>query len=110
MATLFNITVVNVYAPTSDASREDIETFYDDLEDTILKAPKKDMLIIIGDWNAKVGDDSPGWECAMGKYGYGKRNERCEQLLEFATSHNLFICNTAFQQKASRKWTWESPN
>ncbi|CAF2515297.1 unnamed protein product [Rotaria sp. Silwood2] len=110
MATPCNKTVVNVYAPTSDASREDIETFYDDLEGTILKTPKKDILIITGDWNAKVGDDNAGWECAMGKYGYGKRNERGEQLLEFATSHNLFICNTAFQQKASRKWTWESPN
>ncbi|CAF4193457.1 unnamed protein product, partial [Rotaria sordida] len=53
MATPFNITVVNVYAPTSDASREDIEIFYDDLEDAILKTPKKDMLIITGDWNAK---------------------------------------------------------
>ena len=55
-----------------------------------------------------MGDDNAGWVCAMGNYGYGKRNERGEQLLEFATSHNLFICNTVFQQKASQKWTWES--
>ncbi|CAF1329573.1 unnamed protein product [Adineta ricciae] len=110
MAIPFNITVINVYAPTSEASNDDIETFYDDLEDTILKTPKKDILIITGDSSAKVGDDNAGWEHAMGKHGYGKRNERGEQLLEFATSHNLFICNTAFQQKPNRKWTWESPD
>ncbi|CAF1621865.1 unnamed protein product, partial [Adineta ricciae] len=110
MAILFNITVINVYAPTAEASKDDMETFYDDLENAILKTPKKDILIITGDWNAKVGDDNRGWEGVMGKYGYGQRNERGEQLLEFATSHNLFICNTAFQQKPNRKWTWESPD
>ena len=109
-ATPFNITVINVYAPTSEASTEDMEAFYDNLEQVVAKTSKKDILIITGDWNAKVGENNTGWECVMGKYGYGTRNERGEQLLEFATSHNLFICNTAFQQKPSRKWTWESPD
>ncbi|CAF5116865.1 unnamed protein product, partial [Rotaria magnacalcarata] len=71
---------------------------------------KKDILVITGDWNAKVGNDNRGWESAMGKYGYGSRNERGERLLEFATLHNLVISNTLFQQKPSRKWTWESPD
>ncbi|CAF1388891.1 unnamed protein product, partial [Rotaria sordida] len=109
-ATPFNITVINIYAPTSEASMDDIETFYDNLEDAMAKTPKKDILIITGDWNAKVGDNNAGWESAMGKHGYGTRNERGEHLLEFARSHNLFICNTAFQQKPDRKWTWESPD
>src|SRR5205807_775345 len=79
-ATPFNITIINVYAPTSDASEEDIETFYDNLEDAVARTPKKDMLIITGDWNAKVGNDNTGWESVMGRYGYGQRNERGEQL------------------------------
>ncbi len=57
-----------------------------------------------------MGDDNTGWESAMGKYGSGSRNERGEHLLEFATLHNLFICNTIFKQKPNRKWTWESPD
>ncbi|CAF5013436.1 unnamed protein product, partial [Rotaria sp. Silwood1] len=98
-ATPFNLTIINVYAPTSEASMDDIETFYDNLEEAVANTPKKDILIITGDWNAKVGDNNTGWESVMGKYGYGTINERGEQLLEFATSHNLFICNTEFQQK-----------
>jgi len=67
------------------------------------RTPKKDILNITGDWNAKVGDDNTGWESAMGKYGYGIRNERGEHLLEFTRLNNLFICNTIFQQKPTRK-------
>ena len=67
-----------------------------------------DMLIITGDWNAKVANDNSGWQSAMGTYGYDQRNERDEQLLEFAKLHDLLICKTRFQQKSKRKWTWES--
>ncbi|CAF4143408.1 unnamed protein product, partial [Rotaria magnacalcarata] len=109
-ATPFNVTIIHVYAPTSDSSEDEIETFYDCVEETIIKAPKKDVIIITGDWNAKVGTDNTGWESVMGRYGYGSRNERGERLLEFAAEHNLFICNTRFQQKSNRKWTWESPD
>ena len=106
----FNITIINVYAPTAEAPEDEIETFYDNLEDAMARTPKKDMLIITGDWNAEVGNDNSGWESAMGRYGYGQRNECGEQLLEFAKLHDLFICNTRFQQKSKRKWTWESPD
>ena len=104
----FNITIINVYAPTAEAAEDEIETFYDNLEDAMARTPKKDMLIITGDWNVKVGNDNSGRESAMGRYGYGQRNERREQLLGFAKLHDLFICNTIFQQKSKRKWTWES--
>ena len=80
------------------------------LKNAVATTPKKDIVIITGDWNAKVGKDNIGWESVMGRYGYGTRNERGEHLLEFATLHNLFICNTRFQQKPIRKWTWESPD
>jgi hypothetical protein len=63
-----------------------------------------------GDWNAKIGNDNTGWNSVMGRYGFGDRNDRGERLLEFATTHRLFICNTGFQHKADRKWTWESPD
>ncbi|CAF3692613.1 unnamed protein product [Rotaria sp. Silwood1] len=66
------------------------------------------MIILTGDWNAKVGNDNTDWEHVMGKHGYGTRNERGERLLEFAAEHDLFICNTRFQQKPRRKWTWAS--
>jgi endonuclease/exonuclease/phosphatase family metal-dependent hydrolase len=106
----FNITVIHVYASTSLFSEEDIEAFYNSTEDALAKSPKKDIVILAGDWNAKVGSDNTDWKLVMGKYGFGDRNERGEHLLEFATAHNLYVCNTRFQQKPNRKWTWASPN
>lgn len=70
--------------------------------------PKRDVLIIGGDWNAKAGVDNRGWERVMGKFGFGEINERGERLLEFAMEHEMVICNTRFQQKDCRKWTWRS--
>ncbi|CAF2081889.1 unnamed protein product [Rotaria magnacalcarata] len=109
-ATPFKITVIHVYAPTSASSEAEIEAFYDNIEKELSRTSKKDLIIITGDWNAKVGSDNTNWENTMGKYGYGDRNERGERLLEFAALHNFYICNTRFQQKPNRKWTWISPN
>jgi hypothetical protein len=106
----FKLTLIHVYAPTSSSSEEDIEAFYNSIEDELEKIHKKDVVIITGDWNAKVGSDNIDWKFVMGQYGYGSRNERGERLLEFATAHNLYICNTRFQQKSNRKWTWASPD
>ena len=105
-----NIAVIQVYAPTTDSTDEEIEKFYKQIEHTMEELPKKDVKIVIGDWNAKVGMDSEGWELVMGRYGYGQRNERGERLLEFAAKNDLFITNTRFQQKDSRKWTWMAPD
>ena len=105
-----NIAVIQVYAPTADSTDEEIEKFYEQIEHTIEELPKKDVKMVIGDWNAKVGTDSVGWEHVMGRYGYGQRNERGERLLEFASKNDLFITNTRFQQKDSRKWTWMAPD
>ncbi|CAF4444579.1 unnamed protein product, partial [Didymodactylos carnosus] len=109
-ATPFKVTVIHVYAPTSLSSEEDIEAFYNSNEDVLAKTHKKDIVILTGDWNAKVGSDNTDWKGVMGKYGLGNRNERGERLLEFATAHNLYICNTKFEQKPNRKWTWASPD
>ena len=108
--TPFKITAIHVYAPTSTSSDEEIEAFYNCIENTLAKVPKKDLILMSGDWNAKVGNDNTGWNSVMGRYSFGDRNDRGERLLEFATTHRLFICNTRFQHKADRKWTWESPD
>lgn len=104
-----HLTVIQVYAPTSNSSDEDIDEFYRQLEETLASINRKDVKIVIGDWNAKVGDDNTGMEMVMGRYGYGERNDRGERLIEFASRHSLYVTNTRFQQKESRKWTWLSP-
>ncbi|CAF2041487.1 unnamed protein product [Rotaria magnacalcarata] len=100
----------HVYAPTSASPDDEIEIFYDRIEHALTQTPKKDIIIVTGDWNAKIGSDNTHWESVMGRYGYGDRNERGDRLLEFAAIHNLYICNTRFQQKSNRKWTWASPD
>ena len=82
----FNITVIQVYAPTSNTEEAEVEQFYEDLQDFLELTPKKDVLCIIGDWNAKVGSqETPG---VTGKFGLGIRNEVGQRLIEFAKRTN----------------------
>jgi len=91
----FNITVIQVYAPTSNA--EEAEQFYEDLQDLLELTPKKDVLFIIGDWNAKGGSQEiPG---VTGKFGLGIWNEAGQRLIEFCQEKELVIANTLFQQQ-----------
>ena len=76
----FNITVIQVYAPTSNAEEAEIELFYEDLQDLLELTPKKDVLFTIGDWNAKVGSQIPG---VTGEFGPGVQNEAGQRLIEF---------------------------
>jgi hypothetical protein len=105
-----SLAIKPIWAIKNSAFSPLIEAFYNILEDTLDKIHKKDVLIITGDWNAKVGSENTDWKRVMGRYGYGDRNERGERLLEFATTHSLYICNTKFEQKPQRKWTWASPD
>ena len=92
----FNITVIQVYAPTSNAEEAKVEWFYEDLQDFLELTPKKDVLSIIGDWNAKVGSqETPG---ITGKFGLGVQNEAGQRLTEFCQENTLVIANTLFQQ------------
>ena len=92
----FNITVIQVYAPTSNAEEAEVEWFYEDLQDLVELTPKKDALFIIGDWNAKVGSqETPG---VIGKFGLGIQNEAGQRLIEFCQENTLVIANTLFQQ------------
>ena len=86
-----NITVIQAYAPTSNAEEAEIEQFYEDLQDLLELAPKKDVLFIIGDWNAKVGSqETPG---VTGKFGLGVQNEAGQRLTEFCQENALVIAN-----------------
>ena len=87
----FNITVIQVYAPTSNAEEVEVERFYEDLQDLLELTPQKDVLFIIGDWNAKLGSqETPG---VMGKFGLGVQNEAGQRLIEFCQENALVIAN-----------------
>ena len=91
----FNITVIQVYALTSNPEEAEVEQFYEDLQDLLELTPKKDVLFIIGDWNAKVGSqETPG---VTGKFSLGVRNEAGKKLIEFCQYNTLVIANTLFQ-------------
>ena len=104
----FNITVIQVCAPTSNAEEADIEQFYEDLQDLLELTPKKDVLFIIGHWNAKVG--SQEIHGVTGKFGLGIQNEAGQRLIEFCQENALVIANTLFQQHKRRLYTWTSPD
>ena len=96
----FSITVIQVYAPTSSAEEAEIEWVCEDLQDLLELTPKKDVLFIIGDWNAKVGSqETPGM---TGKFGFGVQNEAGQRLIEFIQENALVIANTLFQKQKRR--------
>ena len=104
----FNITEIQVYAPSSNAEEAEVEEFYEDPQDLLELTPQKDVLFIIGDWNAKVGSqETPG---VTGKFGLGIRNEAGQRLIEFCQENALVITNTLFQQHKRRIYTWTSPD
>ena len=104
----FNMTVIQVYAPTRNAAEAEDERFHEALQDLLQLTPKKDVLFIIGDWNAKVGSqETPG---VTGKFGLGVWNEAGQRLIEFCQEHTLVIANTLFQQHKRRLYTWTSPD
>ena len=104
----FNITVIQVYAPTSNAEVAEVEWFYEDLQDLLELTPKKDVLFIIGDWNAKVGSqETPG---VTGRFGLGVQNEAGQRLIEFSQENTLIIASELLQQHKRTLYTWTSPN
>ena len=99
----FNITVIQAYVPTSNAEESEVERFCEDLQDPLELTPKKDVLCVIGDWNAKVGSqETPG---ITGKFGLGIRNEAGQRLIELCQENVLVIANTLFQQHKRRLYT-----
>ena len=104
----FNITVIQVYVAASNAEEAEVEWFYKDLQDLLELTPPKDVLFIIGDWNAKVGSqETPG---VTGKFGLGVQNEAGKRLIEFCQENAMVIANTLFQQHKRRLYIWTSPD
>ena len=104
----FSITVIQVCALTSNTEEAEVEWFYEGLQDHLELTPQKDVLFIIGDWNAKVGSqETPG---VKGKFGLGIWNEAGQRLVEFCQENALVIANTLFQQHKRRVYTWTTPD
>ena len=104
----FKITVLQVYAPESNAEEDEVEWLSEDLQDLLELTPKKDVLFIIGDWHAKVGSNEiPG---VTGKLDLGEQNEVGHRLIEFCQENTMVIINTLFQQHKRRLYTWTSPD
>ena len=102
----FNITVFQVYAPINNSEEAEVERSYEDLQDLLKLTPKKDVLFIVGDWNAKVGSqETPE---VTRKFGLGIRNEARQRLIDFCQKNALVIANTLFQQHKRRLYTWTS--
>ena len=104
--------IIKAYSPTSDYDDENIEDFYDQLQEIIDQAPKNDILVVQGDWNANIGEDaSKVWKWTCGPYCNPGTNLRGLRLLVFASYNNLKEANTfsAYMYKPCRLWTWHSP-
>ena len=100
--------VIQVYALSTNTEEAEVERFYEDLQDLLELTPKKDILYVVGDWNAKVGSqETPG---VTGKFCLGVQNEAGQRLIEFCQENTLVIANNLFQQHKRKLYTWTSPN
>ena len=105
----FNLSIVQVYAPTSARSEEEIEKFYSDLDDAHKACGSQDMVIVMGDMNAKVGREQDPLREVVGRFGLGQRNERGDLWVEWCVTHQQVIMNTWFQHHKRHLYTWKSP-
>ena len=102
-----NTVIIQVYMPTSAHSDDEIEEVYSDLEEVLKFVKGNENLIILGDWNAVIGEEEE--RGITGKYGLGTRNERDNRLIEFCNSNKLTIANTLFKNHKRRRYTWKMP-
>ena len=102
-------TIINVYAPTMTNPVENKEAFYNQLTSVLRGIPHTDKLLLIGDFNARIGRDNDKWPLVMGKHGIGKCNSNGELLLALCSEFELIVTNTMFKQKDERKTTWMHP-
>ncbi|KAL1447598.1 hypothetical protein WDU94_009869 [Cyamophila willieti] len=103
-----NVNMIQVYAPTTDHSEEEVMEFYGQIADIMRSLPKQDLNMLMGDFNAKVGKGKSGKH--IGEFGLGERNERGEILSTFAAEQDLVVMNTFFKQHPRRLYTWKSPD
>ena len=103
------LTIILAYAPTNEAEDDEKESFYNQLDDVTLSVPRHDLLMVIGDFNAKVGISNEGYEDVMGRNGIGTRNENGELFLDFCKMHGVVVGGTLFPHRDIHKVTWNSP-
>ena len=103
------VTLVSVYAPTMSATSDIKDAFYENLAAIISIVPKNEQLVLLGDFNARVGADHDTWPSCLGQFGVGKMNENGQRLLELCTYHDLCIANCYFQTKPQHKVSWRHP-
>ena len=104
-----NVSIIQCYAPTSTASNEEMKTFYNTLQETIDSIPSRDVKLLMGDFNAKVGSQNIS-NSIYGKFGLGHQNDNGEDLIDFCSTNNLTITNTMFQHHPRHLYTWTSPD
>ena len=104
------LSIIQCYAPTNDADEETKDNFYEQLQMVVSKVPQHDMLLIMGDLNAKVGADNTECEKSMDKHGCGTRNDNGERLIDFCLNNNQVMGGTLFPHKDIHKLTWKSPD
>ena len=105
----FNLSIIQVYAPTSASSEEEIEEFYSDLEEAYKKCGNRDIVIVMGDLNAKVGGEQDPLQEIVGKHGLGERSDRGDWWVDWCATHEQVIMNTWFQHHQRHLYTWKSP-
>jgi hypothetical protein len=105
-----NTTIFQCYAPTNDSEEDNKDVFYEQLQAELENTPRHEMKIVMGDLNAKVGNDNKSYERAMGREGCGTINDNGERLLDICTSYDLVIGGTLFPHRDVHKLTWYSPN
>ncbi|XP_042883267.1 uncharacterized protein LOC122260182 [Penaeus japonicus] len=105
----FNSSIILVNALTSDSSEDDIDKFYETIEEAKGQCKSQEIIIVMGDLNAKVGQDQGDGDGIIGKHGLGIRNERGDRWVQWCKRHNQIITNTCFQDHPRRLWTWRSP-
>ena len=103
------VNLISAYAPTLTSSAEDKNLFYEKLDNLVCSIPSNEQLILLGDFNARVGADNESWSSCIGKFGTGKMNENGQRLLELCTFHNLCITNTYFLTRPQHKVSWMHP-
>ena len=105
-----NMDIIMVYAPTNEADEEAKETFYDRLAAVIDGRPRRNIVIVMGDLNAKIGEDNEGYETVMGREGLGIMNDNGERFADFCDMQDLVIGGSVFPHKKIHKATWRHPN
>ena len=102
-----DIVIIQVYMPTTDYNDEEVEAVYEQLEEMLKEVKGKDLLVIMGDWNAVLGEGKDGME--VGRFGLGRRNDRGQMMVDFCKRKKLVVMNTWFMHEKRRRYTWKKP-